>query len=87
MTVMRICGVFFFALSAVCWTMGILTLSRERSIADPSGLGVSRAVGTFLPAMITLILGLWLFKKRSPRTPQRGKDRSRSKRRPVEEDD
>ena len=28
-----------------------------------AGLGVSYAVGAFLPSLVALIIGLWLFKK------------------------
>jgi hypothetical protein len=83
----RIAGVLFFVLSAALLVTGIRTLSREPSISDPSGLGVSRAVGTFLPAIVTLIVGLWLFTKPSEPQSRRKGDRPRSKRRPVEDDD
>ncbi len=32
-------------------------------VGDESGLGVSRLVGAFLPAVVLLALGLWLFEK------------------------
>jgi len=38
-------------------------MSSGPSANHPSGLGVSFAVGAFLPALLVLILGLWLFKK------------------------
>jgi hypothetical protein len=33
------------------------------SVGDDSGLGVSRLVGAFLPAVLLLALGLWFFQK------------------------
>ena len=33
------------------------------SPTDPSGLGVSRLVGSFLPAILVLALGVWLMQK------------------------
>jgi hypothetical protein len=32
-------------------------------VGDDSGLGVSRLVGAFLPAVLLLALGLWFFQK------------------------
>ena len=36
-------------------------ISPEIPVDDASGLGVSRLVGAFLPAVACLILGAWLF--------------------------
>ncbi|MCP4776034.1 MAG: hypothetical protein GY880_17530 [Planctomycetaceae bacterium] len=36
------------------------------SVTDPSGLGVSRMVGAFLPAILVCALGFWLFQKPKP---------------------
>ncbi|MDB4357535.1 hypothetical protein N9Z11_02590 [Mariniblastus sp.] len=33
------------------------------AVGDASGVGVSRLVGNFIPAIALLILGLWLFQK------------------------
>ncbi len=33
---------------------------------DPSGLGVSRMVGAFLPFLVSLSIGLWLLTKKTP---------------------
>ena len=57
----RIVGVVCFVLAAALLVTGINSLSRGPSVTDPSGLGVSHAVGTFLPALAALIVGLWLF--------------------------
>ena len=59
----RIGGIVCFVLAAAFFVSGISTLSRGPEINDRSGLGVSHAVGAFLPAMIAVIVGLWLFKK------------------------
>ena len=32
-------------------------------VGDPSGLGASRMVGAFLPSILLLALGIWLFQK------------------------
>lgn len=68
MSVKRIGGVVCLALAALLAVAGVTSLSRGDGpgLTDPSGLGVSRAVGAFLPAVAALILGLWLFKKRGP---------------------
>ena len=34
------------------------------AVTDASGLGVSRMVGAFLPAIAVLTVGVWLFQKR-----------------------
>lgn len=34
------------------------------AVDDPSGLGVSRMVGAFLPAVLVSALGLWLMQKK-----------------------
>jgi hypothetical protein len=39
---------------------GVFTVMKDEGLFDPSGLGVSRAVGAFLPSIIAIILGLWL---------------------------
>lgn len=35
--------------------------SQGIAVTDPSGLGVSRLVGSFLPAIILAAVGVWLF--------------------------
>jgi hypothetical protein len=63
MGIKRILGIVCLAIAAGLLVMGIITVSRGPGIANPSGLGISHAVGAFLPAFLVLILGLWLFKK------------------------
>jgi hypothetical protein len=59
----RIGGIVCCALGA--WFLGsaVVTVFSDPGVADPSGLGVSRAVGAFLPGLAALIVGLWLFEK------------------------
>lgn len=68
MTGKRIAGVLFLFAAAYFIVIAVLSLSAGDgpALGDPSGLGVSRAVGTFLPSIVTLIVGLWLLKKPGP---------------------
>ena len=61
----RIGGVVCLILSAGLLMGGVSSLGKGAGpgVNDESGVGVSRAVGAFLPFMVTLILGLWLIKK------------------------
>jgi len=54
-----------FVIAVLLLFSAIRTLSRPDtpSLTDSSGLGVSRAVGAFLPSMGALILGAWLLSK------------------------
>ena len=65
MTGKRIGGVVCLVLAVGFLLGGISSLSKGAGpgLNDESGVGVSRAVGAFLPFMVTLILGLWLIKK------------------------
>jgi hypothetical protein len=45
---------------------GVLSVANGPAIDHPSGLGVSHAVGSFLPALLALILGLGLLRKKGP---------------------
>jgi hypothetical protein len=59
----QIIGIVCFVLAAVLVVVGLLSLATGPGLMDRSGLGVSHAVGSFLPALLILILGLWLFQK------------------------
>ena len=63
MTGKRIVGIVFLILAVVLFIRGVFTASSGPAIGDPSGLGVSYMVGAFLPAIVVLIIGLWLFQK------------------------
>jgi hypothetical protein len=67
----RIGGVVCLVLAALLLVGAISSLSRGDGpeLGDASGLGVSRAVGAFLPTLVALIVGLWLLKKPVPRDP------------------
>ena len=68
-------GIACLVLAGLLVVSAISSLSAGRGPAldDASGLGVSRAVGAFLPSMAVLILGLWLLKK--PAKPDATRDR------------
>jgi hypothetical protein len=61
----RIGGIICLVLAVGLCVAGMISLFRGDgpALTDPSGLGVSWAVGTFLPALVALIVGLWLLKK------------------------
>jgi len=65
MTGKRIGGIVCLVLAAVFVVSAISSLSRSDvpALGDASGLGVSRAVGAFLPSLAVAALGLWLLKK------------------------
>ena len=69
MTIKQIIGIVCFVFAAAFFLGGIVTVSRGPGLADPSGLGISHAVGAFLPSVIALVVGLWLFQK-----PKKGGD-------------
>jgi uncharacterized membrane protein HdeD (DUF308 family) len=59
----QIGGIVCFFLAALFMVTGVNTIVKNQGLADPSGLGVSRAMGTMLPGLVTLIVGVWLFQK------------------------
>ena len=70
MTGRQIAGVVCFILAAALLVSGISTVAAGPSVTNPSGVGVSHAVGALLPALIALIVGLWLVQKPRPRGEQ-----------------
>jgi len=58
-------GIVFLILAAAFLVNGIISINSNEgiSISHESGLGVSRAVGTFTPFIVTLIVGLILLQK------------------------
>lgn len=64
----RIAGLVCILLAALLGLGAVASLSvgNGPAVNDGSGLGVSRAVGAFLPAFGMLILGVWLFQKPKP---------------------
>jgi hypothetical protein len=61
----KIGGVMCLVLAVLFFVSGIGAANRGPGLNDASGLGVSRAVGAFLPSVLALAAGLWLFQ--SPR--------------------
>lgn len=59
-------GIVCFVLAVAFFVSGVNNTSRDPGLADPSGLGVSRAVGSFLPSLVALAVGLWLFQRPRP---------------------
>src|SRR5262245_13642607 len=61
----KITGILCLGLAMLLVISAIISLisGAGPALGDASGLGVSRAVGAFLPAAVALILGLWLLKK------------------------
>lgn len=57
----RIAGIVCFLLAAGLFVSGVSTVMRGPDISDASGVGVSHAVGAFLPSIVTLIVALKLF--------------------------
>ncbi|MGL4553611.1 MAG: hypothetical protein ACRC33_20810 [Gemmataceae bacterium] len=72
----RIGGIACLVLAALLVVGAISSLTRADgpAVGDASGLGVSRAVGAFMPSLAVAILGLWLLKKPAPRDPARPGD-------------
>ncbi|QDT10545.1 hypothetical protein [Planctomycetes bacterium K23_9] len=58
-------GIGCLLLAAVlsCVAINNVIISPAIPVGDASGLGVSRLVGAFLPPLVLLTLGLWLFQK------------------------
>ena len=71
MTGKRIGGIVCLFLAALFVVGAISALTRDDApaVGDASGVGVSYAVGAFLPSLVFAILGLWLLKKPAPRDP------------------
>jgi hypothetical protein len=64
-------GCFILAVISVFIAVKNTFMNAEFSLADDSGLGVGRLVGAFLPSLVFLGLGVWLFQKpKPPKTPQ-----------------
>ena len=59
----RIAGIVCFVLAVGLLISGVLTIMRGPDVLDDTGVGVSRAVGAFLPSLAALIVGLLLFRK------------------------
>ena len=59
----RILGLLCIVVGCLFAISGALTVMEDENLADRSGLGVSRAVGAFLPSVLALIIGLWLIGK------------------------
>lgn len=60
----RIIGIVCLVFAALLALSGATSLAGGNGpgLDDPSGAGVSFAIGLFLPAMVVLILGIWFFK-------------------------
>jgi hypothetical protein len=58
-------GIACLIFAALLAVSGIRSLSRGDgpALGDESGLGVSHAVGAFLPAMVFLIVGVMLIRR------------------------
>ena len=59
----RIAGIVFLVLAGLAVIYGFSNLNRGPNVADGSGLGASHAIGSFLPAIILLIIGVALLQK------------------------
>lgn len=61
----RIAGLICLVVAAAAGLAAVRARLQPDSLAisDPSGLGISQAVGNFLPATLLLIVGLWLSKR------------------------
>lgn len=66
MTGTQLVGIACIVLSVALLASGIHAVWRGPGLMDPSGLGVSHAVGAFLPAAMALVIGLWFFRKQKP---------------------
>ncbi|OWK35060.1 hypothetical protein FRUB_09902 [Fimbriiglobus ruber] len=59
----RIGGVVCIAFAALMLVAGSSAKSEGPALTDPSGLGVSAAVGRFIVPLLVFIVGLWLLQK------------------------
>jgi hypothetical protein len=59
----RVAAIACCALAIACARIAIGIVGRMPGLDDPSGEGVSEAIGTFLPTLLLLILGAWLWQK------------------------
>ena len=64
----RIFGIIALVLAALSAVAGIQTVLHGPALMDPSGTGISRAVGAFLPLLLLAIVAVWLLK--TPRKEQ-----------------
>jgi hypothetical protein len=60
MTGRRIAGIVCCILAVGFFVSGLSNVISGPDVTDASGLGVSYAVGAFLPAILALIAGIWL---------------------------
>lgn len=56
-------GCFVLAVAFVGIAIKNTFVSPTVPLTDASGLGVSRLVGAFLPAIVALAVGVWLFQR------------------------
>jgi len=58
-------GIGCFALATLAAGVAINNsfITPTVPVGEASGIGISRIVGNFIPAIALLILGLWLFQK------------------------
>ncbi len=65
MTSRQMAGIGCFVLAALFVGVAIKNsfITPTIPVGNESGLGVSRLVGAFLPSILILALGLWLFQK------------------------
>ncbi len=65
MTSRQMSGIGCFVLAALFVGVAIKNsfITPTIPVGNESGLGVSRLVGAFLPSILILALGLWLFQK------------------------
>ena len=63
-------GIGCFVLAALLAVVAIRNtfFVEELAVNDETGLGVSRMVGAFLPAILVLALGAWLFQDPKPKS-------------------
>jgi formylglycine-generating enzyme required for sulfatase activity len=66
LAVRRIIGVVLLIWGIRHLSTDVQTILRDPNLSEPSGLGVSRAVGSFVFGLMILILGLMLLRRRKP---------------------
>jgi len=59
----QIAAIVCFFVAAGLVVSGITSVARGPGVFHPSGLGVSHAVGAFLPALVAMGVGTWLYQK------------------------
>jgi len=60
-------GIVCCVIAALLFISGLVRVLSPKELEGPSSVEVSYAVGAFMPAVVMLIVGLWLMQPKKPK--------------------